>query len=47
MVDDWKKWAIVVGGLAAAVSQFWSPGMDYYLPLIGGAVAAVVALLPE
>ena len=47
MDADTKKWLIVAGGVAAAVSQFWSPGMDYYLPLIGGAVAAIVALLPE
>ena len=47
MVDNWKKWAIVAGGVVAVIGQFWSMGMDYYLPLIGGAVAAVVALLPE
>jgi len=45
MSNDWKKWAVVLGGVAAAVGQFW--GANYYLPLIGGAVAAVVALLPE
>lgn len=49
MVDDWKKWAIVAGGVVAAVGQFWGgpAGPNYYFPLIGGAVAAVVALLPE
>lgn len=45
MGDDWKKWAVVAGGVVAAVGQFW--GMEYCLPLIGGAVAAVVALMPE
>ena len=40
---DWKKWAIVAGGVVAVVGQFW--GAEYYLPLVGGAVAAVVALL--
>ena len=42
-MTDWKKWAIVAGGVVAVVGQFW--GYDYYLPLVGGAVAAVVALL--
>ena len=42
-MTDWKKWVIVAGGVVAAVGQFW--GFDYYLPLVGGAVAAVVALL--
>tara|TARA_Y100000310_G_scaffold130751_2_gene129877 strand:+ start:8933 stop:9082 length:150 start_codon:yes stop_codon:yes gene_type:complete len=49
-MDDWKKWAIVAGGVVAAVGQFYGgPGMspDLYLPLIGGAVAAVVALIPN
>ena len=45
MVDDWKKWAIVAGGGAAAASQ-WYDGIPY-LAVIGGAVAVVVALLPE
>ena len=45
MGNDWKKWVIVLGGVVAAVGQFW--GSNYYLPLVGGAVAAVVALLPE
>jgi len=44
-MNDWRKWVIVVAGIVAAVGQFW--GMNYYLPLIGGAVAAVVALVPE
>tara|TARA_Y100000310_G_scaffold161721_1_gene161630 strand:+ start:13553 stop:13687 length:135 start_codon:yes stop_codon:yes gene_type:complete len=44
-MNDWKKWVIVVGGVAAAVGQFW--GANYYLPLVGGAAAAVAALVPE
>jgi len=40
-----KKWLIVAGGVVAVVGQFW--GTQYYLPLIGGAVAAVVALMPN
>lgn len=49
-MDDWKKWVIVVAGLVAAVGQFWGgPGTsaNWYLPLVGGAVAAVVALIPD
>jgi hypothetical protein len=42
-MEVWQKWVIVVAGLVAAVGNFW--GMDYYLPLIGGAVAAIVGLL--
>ena len=41
-MDDWRKWVIVVAGVVAGVGQFW--GSIYYLPLVGGAVAAVVAL---
>lgn len=37
------KWIIVAAGVVAVVGQFW--GANYYLPLIGGAVAAVAALL--
>ena len=40
-----KKVVIVVAGLVAAVGQFW--GVNYYLPLIGGAVAAVTGLMLE
>ena len=50
MGDDWKKWVIVLGGVVAVVGQFWGgPGMspNLYLPLIGGAVAAVFALMPN
>ena len=44
-MEDWKKWVIVLGGVVAAVGQFW--GSQWYLPLIGGAAAAVVALIPD
>jgi len=44
-MDDWKKWVIVAGGVIAAIGQFW--GVEYYLPLIGGAVAAIIGLLIE
>jgi hypothetical protein len=49
-MNDWKKWVVVAGGVVAAVGQFYGgPGMspNLYLPLVGGAVAAVVALVPE
>jgi len=41
----WKKGLIVLGGVVAVVGQFW--GANYYLPLIGGAVAAIVGLLVD
>ena len=44
-MNDWKKWVIVAGGVVAAGGPGMSP--DLYLPLIGGAVAAIVALVPE
>ncbi len=44
-MDEWKKWVIVVAGVVAVIGQFW--GSQYYLPLIGGAVAAIVGLLLE
>lgn len=42
-MNDWKKWAVVAGGLVAIVSDFWS-GVPY-LATIGGAVAVVAALV--
>ena len=44
-MDDWKKWAVIVGGLVAVVGQFW--GMEYYLPLIGGVLALIGGLVPN
>ena len=44
-MNDWKHWVIVLGGVLAAVGQFW--GMQYYLSLIGGILAAGFALIPE
>lgn len=49
-MNDWKKWVVVAGGVVAVVGQFYGgPGMspNLYLPLIGGAVAAVVTLVPK
>ncbi len=40
-----KKLLVILGGLVAVVGQFW--GANYYLPLIGGAVAVVAGLLIE
>ena len=42
-MDAWMNWLIFIAGLVAIVGQFW--GAAYYLPLIGGVVTAVVALL--
>lgn len=42
----WKKGLIVLGGVIAVIGQFW--GADtYYLPLIGGAIAAIFGLLTD
>ncbi len=35
-----KKVVVILAGLVAVVGQFW--GANFYLPLIGGAVAAIV-----
>ena len=43
-MEEWKKWAIVLGGVVAVVGQ-WVTG--YYLALIGGAVAAVIGLMAD
>ena len=40
-----KKAAVLIGGVVAIVGQFW--GMDYYLPLIGGAIALIAGLMIE
>lgn len=42
-MESWHKWLIVLGGLVALVGQFW--GAEFFLPLIGGAVAAIIGLL--
>lgn len=47
-MEGWHKWLIVLGGLTAVLGQFWGgPGMspNLYLPLVGGAVAAIIGLL--
>ncbi|MBA7597713.1 hypothetical protein ES703_04719 [subsurface metagenome] len=38
-----SKLLIIIGGIVAIVGQFY--GADYYLPLIGGAVAVIGGLL--
>ncbi len=43
-MNDWKRWVIVVAGVVAVVGH-WVPG--YWLDVIGGAVAAIVALIPN
>ncbi len=42
-MEAWQKWLVILGGVVAVVGQFW--GSEFYLPLIGGAVAAIVGLL--
>lgn len=42
-MEAWQKWLIVAGGVIAIIGQF--TGTDLYLPLIGGAIAAIVGLL--
>ena len=37
------KLLIMLGGIVAIIGQFY--GADYYLPLIGGAVAVIGGLL--
>ena len=45
MMTNYKKIAIIAGGVIAIVGQFY--GANYFLPLIGGAVSAVSGLLLE
>ena len=40
-MESWQKWLIVIAGVVAIVDQ-WAP--DYWLNVIGGAVAAIIAL---
>lgn len=42
-MDAWKKWVIVVAGIVSIIGQFLEP--NYYLPFIGGIVAAILALI--
>ena len=41
----WGKWTALIGGVIAAISQFW--GATYYLALIGGVIAIIGALGTE
>ena len=43
-MNDWKRWVIVVAGVVA-VANHWVPG--FWLDVVGGAVAAVVGLVPD
>lgn len=38
-----SKLLIIIGGIVAIIGQFY--GADYYLPLIGGAIAIIGGLL--
>jgi len=38
----WTGWLAALGGLIAVIGQFW--GADFYLPVIGGAVAIIFGL---
>ena len=42
-MSDWKKWVIVAAGVVAIANHWF---MGYWLDVVGGAVAAVVALIP-
>ncbi len=44
MMNDWKHWVIVLGGVLA-IANHWVPG--YWLDVIGGVIAAAFALMPE
>lgn len=43
-MEAWQKWVIVIAGVVA-IANYWVPG--YFLDVIGGAVAAVVALISK
>ncbi len=38
-----SKLIVLIGGIVAIIGQFY--GADYYLPLIGGAIAVIGGLL--
>jgi len=39
------KWIAVVGGVVAAIGQFW--GANYYLPVIGGVIAVIGGVMSK
>lgn len=43
-MKPWEKWVIVLAGIVAIVGH-WLTG--YWLDVIGGAVAAIIALLAK
>jgi len=40
-MKGWGMWVALIGGVVAAIGQFW--GVDYYLPLVGGVLAIIGA----
>ncbi len=43
-MEAWQKWLVVVAGIVALLDQ-WVTG--YYLNVIGGVVAAIIALISK
>lgn len=43
-MEAWQKWVIVIAGIVAIINQ-WVTG--YFLDVIGGAVAAIIALISK
>ena len=43
-MEAWQKWIIVIAGIVAIINQ-WVPG--YWLDVIGGLVAAIIALISK
>lgn len=43
-MEGWQKWLIVIAGIVAILNQWVGP---YYLDVIGGAVAAIIALISK
>jgi len=42
---SWQKWAIIIGAIVAIIGQWW--GTNYYLPVIGGVLVLIGALVKE
>jgi len=43
-MEAWQKWLIVIAGVLAILNQ-WVTGL--YLDILGGAVAAIIALISK
>jgi len=39
----WQKTVVIIGAALAIIAQFW--GAEYYLPLIGGVLVLIGALV--